>query len=168
MHSGQAAPATASTSQLEAAPQLSAGTPSTTHPAADLLAARLATSSTPPAKGDSPPPQLPVPVKKKQYKAEPTPSFPPAAQRSDALEPAATAAAAVGAYVGSGAEKQVELRFQSSTSTAIKSFSNDKEPIMKRHPMKRIFHEPRFPVAVHTCIVRRASSLHDSSLQFYV
>lgn len=108
-HSGQAAPAVVSTSQVVAegaAAQLSAEAPSTSHPAADLLAARLTTSSTPPAQGGSPAPHLPAPVKKRQYKAEPAPPFPTPADQADALEPAA--ATVVGAYSSSGAETQVE------------------------------------------------------------
>lgn len=124
----------ASTSHLVAegaAAQPSAEAPSTTHPPADLLAPPLTTSSTPPAQAASPAPQLPVPVNKKQYKAEPAPSFPSPADRADGLEPAA--ASVVGAYLGSGAEKQVELSFQSSTSPAVISVTNDQKLIMKQY-----------------------------------
>lgn len=102
---GQAAPATASTSQAAAdtAAQPSPGAPSTSHHAADLLASRLAP---PAAQGGSPAPQLPVPLKKKQYKAEPAPSVPsPAGAVMDAADNAA-----VGGYPSSVAEKQVGLR----------------------------------------------------------
>ena len=105
-HAGQAASAPFSTSQTAAdtSAQPSSSEPSTSHPAADLLASRLATPTAPAAQGGSPAPQLPVPLKKKQYKAEPAPSFPSPA---DGAVDAAADEAAVGGYSSSVAEKQV-------------------------------------------------------------
>lgn len=107
-NAGQAAAALLSTSQIAAdtSAQPSSSALPTSHPAADLLAGRLATPTPPAVQGGSPAPQLPVPLKKKQYKAEPAPSFP---CPSDGEADAAAESAAVGVYPSSVADKQVEL-----------------------------------------------------------
>lgn len=105
-NAGQAAAAPPSTSQTATLAQSSSSALSTSHPAADLPASRLATPTPPAAQGGSPAPQLPVPLKKKQYKAEPAPSFP---SPTDGDVDAAAESAAVGVYPSSVAEKQVGL-----------------------------------------------------------
>lgn len=102
--SGQAASASASTSQPAAATsaQPNSGAPSTSHPAADLLASRLATSTPPATQGGSP--QLPVPLKKKRYQAEPAPSL---TSPSGVEVGAAADSASVGVHPSSVADKQV-------------------------------------------------------------
>lgn len=106
LNAGQAAPAPSGASQTAAdtSAQPSHDTSSTSHPAADLLASRLATPTPPAAQGGSPAPQLPVPLKKKQYKAEPAPSSPAA---TDGEVDAAAVNAAVGVYPSIVAERQV-------------------------------------------------------------
>lgn len=107
-NAGEAASAPASTSQTAAdtSVQPSSSALSTSHPATDLLASRLATPPPPAAQGASPAPQLPFPLKKKQYRAEPAPSFP---SPTDGERDAPAEDAAVGGHPSSMAEKQVGL-----------------------------------------------------------
>ena len=107
-NAGQAASVPSSTSQTAAdtSAQPSQGAASTSQSTADLVASHLATSIPSAVQAGSPAPQLPVPLKKKQYKAEPAPSSP---SPTDGEVDAAAEVAAVGVYPSSVAEKQVGL-----------------------------------------------------------
>lgn len=104
---GQAASATASTSNpnTKSSAQPSSGTTDTSH-AAEFLATRLASSSPSPSQ---PAPHLPAPLKKRQYRAEPAPSLPSNADAEMTDAEGVASVAGTAAHLGSAADKQVEL-----------------------------------------------------------
>ena len=104
---GQAASATAGTSNIDqvSSAQPSPGTTDISH-AADFLATRPVSSSPSPSHSA---PQLPAPLKKKQYRAEPAPSLPSSTDTELIEADGVMSAAGPAAHLGSVADKQVGL-----------------------------------------------------------